>query len=184
MENAAYWFCESNNLFLVEGLYDNTNKMWMNALDTTKRLSMFKETSESINADGSAVNKGDGKVGIPITGHGFATGEYIRIQDSINYDDEYTVDATSTANEVVITATYVAETFVGTEEIYHGVNGATNITGTYVTQTNGNWQFIVPAAADLRDGETFIAYITLTDGSSTLTIKESRKAIFYPREPY
>ena len=25
MDNAAYWFCESNNLFLVEKLYDNVN---------------------------------------------------------------------------------------------------------------------------------------------------------------
>ncbi len=185
MDNASYWFCESNNLFLVEGLYDNVNRMFLNALDTTKRLSMFKETPESLNA-GVAVDKGGGLVGIPITGHGFDVdgGDYVRIQDSINYDDEYTTHIDTTVDEVVITATYVAETFLGTEEMFHGVAGGTNITGTYVADTDGNWNFIIPAAADLRDGDSYIVFVTLTDGASTLTIKEKRKAIFFPRDTY
>ena len=182
MDNASYWFCESNNLFLVEGLYDHVNKMSLNTLDTTKRLSMFKATPVSLDAD-VAVDKGGGLVGIPITGHDFVAGEYVKIQDSINYDVESLIDS-KTADEVVITATYVAETFLGTEEIFHGVSGGTNITGTYVTPTNGNWNFIIPAAADLRDGESYTVFVTLTDGGSTLTIKEKRKAIFFPRDTY
>ncbi len=182
MDNASYWFCESNNLFLVEKLYDNVNKMFLNTLDTTKRLSMFKETPASLDA-AVAVDKGGGLVGIPITGHTFAVGEYVKIQDSINYDVESLVDS-ETANEVVITATYVAETFLGTEEMFHGVSGGTNITGTYVASTDGNWNFIIPAAADLRDGEEYTVFVTLTNDSSTLTIKEKRKAIFFPRDTY
>ncbi len=182
MENSAYWFCETDNLFLVENLYDNVNQMYLNELDTTKRLSMFKETPASIDA-AAAVDKGGGLVGIPITSHTFVVGEYVKIQDSLHYDVESLIDS-QTANEIVITATYVAETFIGTEEVFHGVDGGTNITGTYVADTNGNWNFIIPSAADFRDGKSYTVFVTLTNAASTLTIKERRKAIFYPKETY
>ena len=59
-----------------------------------------------------AVDKGGGKVGIPLTSQPFATGEVLTITGTVNYNGAaHVVDATSTANEVVITATYAAETF-------------------------------------------------------------------------
>lgn len=83
----------------------------------------------------AAVDKGGGLVGIPITGHGFSTGQKIILSGTTNYDETYLVDATSTANEVVITATYVAETFGGTEDVllhwafFVSASGATLIDG-------------------------------------------------------
>jgi hypothetical protein len=65
----------------------------------------------------AAVDKGGGLVGIPITGHGFSTGQKIILSGTSNYDETYLVDATSTTNEVVIEATYAAETFGGTEDV-------------------------------------------------------------------
>ena len=38
-----------------------------------------------------------------------------RLAGKVNYDGDPTVDAGSTANEIVIAATYVAETFTGAE---------------------------------------------------------------------
>lgn len=64
----------------------------------------------------AAVDKGGGLVGIPLTAQPFATGDGVTIINTVNYDGDYTVDATSTANEVVITATYNAETFDGTDD--------------------------------------------------------------------
>jgi len=64
----------------------------------------------------AAVNKGGGKVGIPLTAQPFATGESVTITGTVNYNGANTVDATSTANEVVITAAYVAETFDGVND--------------------------------------------------------------------
>jgi hypothetical protein len=61
----------------------------------------------------AAVNKGGGKVGIPLTGQKFSTNESVRILGTVNYDGIYAVDATSSVNEVVITHAYVAETFDG-----------------------------------------------------------------------
>ena len=65
----------------------------------------------------AAVNKGGGKVGIPLTSQPFATGEILTIANTVNYNaTDWIVDATSSANEVVITATYSAETFDGVDD--------------------------------------------------------------------
>ena len=64
----------------------------------------------------AAVDKGGGKVGIPVTSQPFATGESVTIANTTNYNGTYLVDATSSANEVVITATYAAETFDGVND--------------------------------------------------------------------
>lgn len=67
----------------------------------------------------AAVDKGGGKVGIPITGHTYTAGETITIANTTNYNGDFTVDATSTVNEVVITAAYVAETFDGVNDTHN-----------------------------------------------------------------
>lgn len=67
---------------------------------------------------GPAVDNGGGLVGIPSTGHGFTGGQIVRIIGTTNYDGEnLTLDGSTSANELVITATYVAETFAGTETV-------------------------------------------------------------------
>lgn len=74
------------------------------------------EPDTLINA-AAAVDSGGGKVGIPITSHGFSTGQKIILSGTTNYDGTYAVDTDSSTNEVVIVATYVAETFTGIEEV-------------------------------------------------------------------
>lgn len=68
----------------------------------------------------AAVNKGFGLVGLPSTGHGRSAGQIITaISGTTNYDatPPVKIDATTTTNEIVIPATYVAETFAGTETV-------------------------------------------------------------------
>jgi len=62
----------------------------------------------------AAVDKGGGLVGIPITGHAFAAGEPITIAGTVHYNGDYEI-VSETENEIVITDTYAAETFAGTE---------------------------------------------------------------------
>lgn len=62
----------------------------------------------------AAVDKGGGLVGIPITGHPYAADDSVVIDGTSNYDGTYII-VSETANEIVITATYAAETFAGTE---------------------------------------------------------------------
>ena len=63
-----------------------------------------------------AVDKGGGKVGIPLTAQKFLAGEGTRILGTVNYDGLSTVDASSSVNEVVITHAYIAETFDGVDD--------------------------------------------------------------------
>jgi hypothetical protein len=73
---------------------------------------------ETLNPDvAAAVDKGGGLVGIPCTGQPYSTGNIIEIRNSTYYTGTFTVDATSGTDEIVITATYNAETFTGAETI-------------------------------------------------------------------
>jgi len=61
--------------------------------------------------DNAAVrNVGSGKVGIPCTGHGLAKGAPVVIDGTSNYDGAYILAPETTANELVVLATYAAET--------------------------------------------------------------------------
>ena len=84
--------------------------------------------------EGAAVDKGGGKVGFPITAHGRPAGAQIVINGTTNYDGAYLVDATSTANEIVVTVAYVLE----------------NVTGKTATHTP-DYTSLDALAADLRN---------------------------------
>ena len=85
------------------------------AIATPAALSILPRTILINNA--AAVDKGGGKVGIPLTAQPFSTGDAITIAGTTNYNSDYTVDATSSANEIVITETYNAETFDGVDDV-------------------------------------------------------------------
>jgi hypothetical protein len=74
--------------------------------------------SDTLDA-GPAVDKGGGLVGLPITGHAFLVGQVVTIAGTDHYDGAYAI-VSQTANEIVITATYTAETFAGTETVVFG----------------------------------------------------------------
>lgn len=67
--------------------------------------------------EGPAVDLSGGKVGIPCLLHGFEAGDPITIDGSVGYDGNYTVDADTSASQIVITATFAAEAFDGTEAV-------------------------------------------------------------------
>jgi len=67
----------------------------------------------------AAVDKGGGEVGLPITGHAFLAEQVVVIAGTTNYNGAYAINS-KTANEIVITATYVAEVFAGTETVVFG----------------------------------------------------------------
>jgi hypothetical protein len=91
----------------------------------------------------AAVDKGGGLVGIPVTGHGFVAGKEITIAGSTNYNNAYAI-VSQTTNEVVITETYAAETFGGSETIVSSIEGVVFV-GT---------QTLTFAATEAEDGAT------------------------------
>ena len=120
----------------------------------------------------AAVDKTGGKVGIPVTAHGFATGDTVDITGSTNYDGHYTVDATSTTNEVVITATYAAETFTGNEFI--GAPQTANALLNMVlraTGGTGSGQIRDCVAYNPADGKMHIRDLSGADFDNTTTFE-------------
>jgi len=96
----------------------------------------------------AAVDKTGGKVGIPVTGHGLAIGTKIKIAGSINYNDDYILDGTTTTNEIVITETYAAETFTGVETLK--MHWAVITSAVQADFVDGNiFEIIAPTTADV-----------------------------------
>lgn len=76
----------------------------------------FDNTTTDTIDNAAAVDKGGGLVGIPVTGHAFSAGLEVTIAGSTNYNGSFEI-ISQTANEVVITASFVSETFTGSETI-------------------------------------------------------------------
>ena len=109
----------------------------------TLTMSLFELTPKNPIAAGPAVLKGGGLVGIPCTAHGLIEDDYIRIEGSQKYNNEFTVHADTTANEIVITHAQDAETFLGTERIFIGKADGTDISLPY-TGTPGLYRGTLP----------------------------------------
>ena len=94
-------------------------------------------TATAVNPNAAAaVDNGGGLVGIPSTAHGLSAGDYVQIDQTTNYDGFYELDASTSVDELVIAATFVAETFAGTETV-------TQQSGTLLdlTENNGSSPF-------------------------------------------
>jgi len=133
-------YIATDNVVTWSGLKDSETDEYENGATLT--MSLFKKDTLSPKAE-AAVDKGGGKVGIPCTAHGLTSADYIRVEGSINYNDEYSIDGDTTANEIVIVETFVAETFLGMEKIYIGVPNGCNINLPY-TDTPGKYRGILP----------------------------------------
>ena len=69
----------------------------------------------------AVVNKGGtpNKIGLPTTDHGFTAGQKIEVSGTVNYDGIYTVDASTTVDEIVIEHAYTAETLTSAAEAHY-----------------------------------------------------------------
>ena len=117
----------------------------------------------------AAVDKGGGLVGIPVTGHAFVADQQVTIAGSTNYNDSYTV-VSQTTNEVVITETFVSETFGGSETIKSSFEGVVfdgvQTTNTFTaTEANDTVRHILDDVSNVID----IVYKFSVGGNKTAT---------------
>jgi hypothetical protein len=77
----------------------------------------FEGSTQVVTSGGVAVNKGGGKVGIPCVGQPFSSYDVVEFRGTTYYNGTQIIDPTSSVNEVVITASYLAETFGPTATI-------------------------------------------------------------------
>lgn len=92
---------------------------------TFYRALVTRGTVQTLNA-AAASDAGGGLVAIAITGHGYAVGERLGIAGTTNYDGHHYVVAVPDVNTIHITATFSAETFAGTEEVWKAPGVDTN----------------------------------------------------------
>lgn len=93
-----------------------------NGVDNSEQSVFGSTIGHNVTIDNAtAVDKGGGLVGIPITAHPFQQGDTITIDGTTGYDGEEDI-VSQTTNEIVITATYTGETFAGTETVSSEVN--------------------------------------------------------------
>ena len=73
----------------------------------------------------AVVNKGGSpnEVGLPATAHDFVAGQKVRITGTTDYDGIYTVEAATSANEIVIQHTYTAEVLTPAAAAQHYAEG-------------------------------------------------------------
>lgn len=119
---------------------------------------------DTINDAEDAVDKSTSPatVGIPITGHAFVAGQYVTIAGTANYNAEHVVDSVST-NEIVIVATFAAETFSSSDTVKSTVKGVAFVGsvqgGTTVANTealNGVFHDIDASGSDIDIVYTFV----------------------------
>lgn len=93
------------------------SKVWNERLYVIeKQVSSGSAALHGVLNAAAAVDAGGGIVTIPMTGHGFNVGSYVQIGGTDNYDGVHKIIAKAT-NTFNIYATFVAETFAGTDTV-------------------------------------------------------------------
>ncbi len=128
---------------------------------------------------GEARDAGGGTVGIPIEAHGRIAADYIHLIGTANYDGEEAIVSVK-RDEVLITATYVAEVFTGDEEAYIGIKGTDLPSIGLNDDGDGNYSANLPE--DLQKyghGKRHIILISITKGALDLLIAKTSPTGFY-----
>jgi hypothetical protein len=129
--------------------------------------------NRQLQAGGTPLNFGSGKIGFTVTAHGFPTGQMVYIRGTQYYDGDYLIDPSSNANTIVIEFpnSYIIETFDGTEKIYTGV--------VYIPVKEGlpsSFLYIASGAIN----EKFIVYSNTADNDQVeVSIVDSNNNLLY-----
>lgn len=171
------WYIDTDNVISIVGLRNVVSLAYVNDATITGVLYDLPALSPNVAA---AVDKSDGKVGIPCTGHGKSSGDSIRIERSINYNSDYMLETGTTVDELVITATFAAETFTGNEFIYTNAYGTKDapITFEYTAESDGNYSGKIPYSAPLLQGEEYVLCIKEISGQEQVLAKVIQRAGF------
>lgn len=108
-----YWQCTR------AGITGTTEPTWPDRVTLADGNQYFFDSKQK-GIFGDAVDNGDGTVNLPVTAHAFVEGEQVTITGTTNYDATYTLPTQTNgdADNVEITAAYVAETLASPAEIH------------------------------------------------------------------
>lgn len=167
------WFLDTDNVVRIEGLRNVVTLDYIN--DATIKGILYKLPVLNPNAV-AAANKGAGKVGIPCDGHGLSAGDTIRLERFLSryYNGAFPLDAGTTGGELVITTTYAAETFTGSEFIYVAIVGKVDdeILFTHEEEMgDGDYVGTIPHDAPLVQDESYVLCITTVKDTEQVLAK-------------
>lgn len=172
------WLIDTDNVVRVEGLRNVVTEIYINDATITGILYVLPTLAPTV--DGVAVDKGSGKVGIPCVAHGQTSGDSIRIERSVNYNNDYMVDGDTTVDELVIVETYTAETFTGEEFIYIAIVGTKDapISFTYSAGSDGDYVGKIVYTAPLIQDIDYVMCIKEVSGAEQVVAKIIQTAGF------
>lgn len=180
---ADYLYCDSDNLLQVTGVSDGLTGDYIN--DATVTAVLFETLVRRLS--GAASDAGGGTVNLPITAHGLLDSDYIRLEGTQNYDEEYAVSSIPDTNHVIITATFAAETFTGKEEVYYAIRRTTGTWPEALAHEEGDddgyYDGILPDdTIGILFGTFCYIYVTIISGVSKLTLRKKWRALYAPVE--
>lgn len=165
------FYIDTDNIVKVVGLRDAETREFINGATVTGIV--YKLPALNPDAGNAAVNVGVGLVGIICAGHGLDIGDCARIERTLNYNDEYVLQAGTNINMLVISASYVYEVFDGSEYIYPAFVGtiAVPIPFHHVTGSDGDYVGKVPYDAGFIQDESYVICIKEASGLEQVLAK-------------
>jgi len=128
---------------------------------------------------GVARDAGGGTVGIPVEANGRVAGDYVYLIGTKNYDGEETIVSAS-RDEIVITASYVAETFTGNEEVFLGIAGTGLPAIALADDGGGDYSAVLPDTLQgFSRNKRCMLVVTAAKGSSNLVVVKKGVSGFY-----
>ena len=127
LEHAMYYYPYYAMTYISENAY-----IWGIPLNPITYTTLTLDTG-GVNVSYS----GGTKVGLPCAGHPFTSGQKIRINGTDNHNGFFDVEAETTANQIVITDTYVNETFNGDETVVRYITMTAGV-GSMTCDSDGN----------------------------------------------
>ena len=129
------------------------------------------------------VQLGGGQVKIPMNTVGLTTDDFIRVESSKHYNDQFDIDAIDAGQDgyVTITATNEAETFTGNEVIYIGIGGGKDIALTHVGgDADGYYDGIQPDTLEsVYEGSMYYLFEKITYAGNVLLHRYNWVAAYY-----
>lgn len=130
---------------------------------------------------------GSGQVKIPMNTVGLTVDDFIRIESTKKYDEQYDIDALDAgqAGYVTITAVNVAETFKGTEVIYIGIPNGKDLSLTHDAvgpppDDDGYYDGIQPSNLEgVFEGNVYYLFEKIVYSGSTVFHRYSWNADYY-----
>jgi hypothetical protein len=144
--------------------------------DATVAVTLYDFTARKFLNRAAAVNATGGLVDLPLSAHGYSVGDFILLTGDDDYEAEYEIQTGTATDTIRVTATFVAKTFTGKEQVIKAVDNARNISMT--DGTGGDYAGNIPDTVKLILNHEYWAVVSATSGTNNAEFKQTWKAVY------